>query len=483
MLNTIQYNGHFGCLKCEQPGKTIKTGERGHVHTFPFQTEDPKGPARTHTRFVEDAKLSFDSETIVRGVKGPTYLSTVNSFDLILGTGVDYMHSVLLGVMRLLMHLWFSTEFSRCSFSMVRSISEVDKRMSEIQPPFKTRFPRSVSVHRMYYKASEYRCMLLFFGPVVFRGILANLYYNHFLLLSEAMFILLLDSITFAQIDHAEKLLWKFCSQMNELYGDRYLTANVHLLVHLADSVRALGPLWTHSCFHFEDKNGHLLRLIHGTQNIPLQMVNAVKLIQCLPNIAQTTKIGNTTADFIAKMTNDTSHFCFSNTGAFRVKEMGVPFNLLLDCADMSTLEMFLGHSLHSNVVKAFSRVQIGRTVYSSKQYVRAKRRNNCTVTFHDGNEVCYGQIDFFFFYKDGDNFSNERHLAFVNELSCTGLDLQQDIVTGATCFHIVSLLENPIKRKVLVLENILSKLMFLNLSSMPGIAYASHFPNTLERD
>lgn len=34
--------------------------------------------------------------------------------------------------------------------------------------------------------------------------------------------------------------------------GLRYQTANIHLLVHLVDDVRLLGPLWTHSCFHFE---------------------------------------------------------------------------------------------------------------------------------------------------------------------------------------------------------------------------------------
>ena len=187
---------------------------------------------------------------------------------------------------------------------MVRSIREVDKRMKEIRPPFLIRFPRSVSSHRMFFKASEYRSILLFFGPVVFRGILAGLYYSHFLLLSEAIFILMMESISPAQIDHAEKLLWNFCSQMSGLYGERYMTANIHLLFPLRDSVRALRPLWTHSCFHFEDKNGYILRLIHGTQNIPVQMVNAVKTIQSLPSITQNIKLNTVATEFLARMTN-----------------------------------------------------------------------------------------------------------------------------------------------------------------------------------
>ena len=37
-------------------------------------------------------------------------------------------------------------------------------------------------------------------------------------------------------------------------------------------SVRDLGPLWAQSCFFFEDMNGQLLRLIHGSQNIEEQV-------------------------------------------------------------------------------------------------------------------------------------------------------------------------------------------------------------------
>lgn len=41
VLNTVQFNGNYGCKKCEQPGKTEKTGERGHVH-FHFSTQIQK---------------------------------------------------------------------------------------------------------------------------------------------------------------------------------------------------------------------------------------------------------------------------------------------------------------------------------------------------------------------------------------------------------------------------------------------------------
>ena len=54
--------------------------------------------------------------------------------------------------------------------------------------------------------------------------------------------------------------------------GDRYMTATVHSLLHLPQSVLYLGPLWSHSCFPFEAANGDLLKLFHGSQGIEKQV-------------------------------------------------------------------------------------------------------------------------------------------------------------------------------------------------------------------
>jgi hypothetical protein len=79
----------------------------------------------------------------------------------------------------------------------------------------------------------------------------------------------------------AETLFRKFCMDFITLYGnytyveliklfclgERYYVANVHMLLHFSDSVQNLGPLWAHSTFPFEDANGWLGELYHGTRN------------------------------------------------------------------------------------------------------------------------------------------------------------------------------------------------------------------------
>lgn len=104
-------------------------------------------------------------------------------------------------------------------------------------------------------------------------------------------------------------------------------------------------------------------------------------------------------------------------------------------------------------------------------------------MIFCDGMQIKYGQIELFCSYKETSEGQNELKLAFVNEFAVAGINLLWDTLTGGTCFHIVNLLEVPVKRTVVELESILGKLMFIDLSSMPGIVFAAYFPNKLERD
>ena len=63
--------------------------------------------------------------------------------------------------------------------------------------------------------------------------------------------------------------LW---SRVCNAIGEEYMTMNVHLLLHLLDTVKRLGPLWGHSCFPFESLNGYLLTLFHGTTHVDKQV-------------------------------------------------------------------------------------------------------------------------------------------------------------------------------------------------------------------
>lgn len=63
--NFIQFNGFYGCCSCEQPGKTVQTTNGGHVHTFPYLKDSPKGPARTKEACLQYAVEAVAQHSVV----------------------------------------------------------------------------------------------------------------------------------------------------------------------------------------------------------------------------------------------------------------------------------------------------------------------------------------------------------------------------------------------------------------------------------
>ena len=172
------------------------------------------------------------------------------------------MHCVLLGVVKTLMKLWPSSSFNKEQFSISKSLPEVEKLLKNIHPPnIICRARRSTEDHLKYFKVSELiKKLSSFYGLVILKGKLPSPYYEHFFFMfSEAIHLLLPLEITEQHLQQASVLFTNFCANIKLLYGKCYRLANCHRLLHLVESVRQLGPLWTHSCFHFEDANGFIL--------------------------------------------------------------------------------------------------------------------------------------------------------------------------------------------------------------------------------
>ncbi len=97
------------------------------------------------------------------------------------------------------------------------------------------------------------------------------------------MFLLCKDTVTSEGLKRCEKLVVEFVKQFETLYGKENVSFNVHLCLHLPDSVRNWGPLWAHSGYIFESFNGEILKMFHGTQCVPLQIMKQFTYRQVLP--------------------------------------------------------------------------------------------------------------------------------------------------------------------------------------------------------
>ena len=261
LRNTKQFNGKYGCDFCL------------HTGGGPYVWETPEPPLRTEMDHFLHAMLATPANPVM-GVKGPSPLMELESFKMITRFIPEYQHSVCLGVTKQITSLWLDSKHHNEDWYLGGKVSDIDQELLAIKPPVEvTRAPRSVK-DRKFWKASEWRSFLLFYALPVLNGILKKKYWNHLFLFVFAIDTLLQDAIKVRHVDVAEQALRKFVLNFEKLYGAANASFNVHLLMHLAASVRNWGPLWATSTFPFESFNGTLLRFFSGTTHVPTQIVN-----------------------------------------------------------------------------------------------------------------------------------------------------------------------------------------------------------------
>ncbi|XP_066915002.1 uncharacterized protein [Clytia hemisphaerica] len=479
VLNFIQFNGRFGCSKCLQEGINFRTEKNGSVRCFPLQKEDPFGPERSHSETVKLANqvLQSNDKKPIFGVKGPSPLMLLKSYDLVRGVAVDYMHCVLLGVTKLMMLLWFDSSHKNESFSVFDKLKDAENRLLSIKPPNHiSRAPRTIKSNLGYWKASEFRSFLLYYFVPVMYSLLTPRQFEHFYLLVHAIHLLLKTRITVADIKTSERFLFVFVYYFDKMYPVRNMTINIHSLLHLPKTVLELGPLYIYSLFHFEDKNGYILKLIHGTQNVPFQLASAVSASQMIPILTEECIAeGSIEEQYIKKCNGSNEGKVFNITDAIR----GIGS---FSHYAISDLEKYLLSTLFRSTVfteaSSFSSIEVNGFRIRSKCRTKETRRNSTTVSLKSGGYfsidrfVCLENVDCIVYVAFGKRF-NVSSFKILKELP--GL---KDAERESSLFDEVRMRN---EQSIIDVRDIDEQVILLEPDG--ASSYICRFPNILECD
>ncbi|KAH8027984.1 hypothetical protein HPB51_012254 [Rhipicephalus microplus] len=224
----------------------------------------------THSGVLKAMVQAVCQKKAVFGIKGPSTLVKLQGFDLVWGLFPEYMHCVLEGITKQVTEMWLSAIDSSCYIG--RNLKLIESRLRLIKTPIIfSRSGRSLS-DRAFWKATEWRCWLLFYSLPCAADILPTVYRTHFTLLVKAVFALLKNVVLEGEICSAEKFLSLFVQQVAKLYGKNAMTFNIHQLLHLMKATRMFGPLWSTSTFPFEDGISKALQLVSSAKYVPVQI-------------------------------------------------------------------------------------------------------------------------------------------------------------------------------------------------------------------
>lgn len=262
MLQNLQsLGGEFGCSFCYHRGELVPKG-RGFTRVYPVQT-DGCGLRQT------------------MGVRGPSPLVLLPSFDIIKGFLPNYMQCFCLGVVPEFVDLWFDSGHAHKPFHLTpQHLQDLDEALCALQTPHEIRLkPRRLS-DRKRWAASEWRAFALLYSPVLLEDVLPILYHVHWMLLISALHTLLSPFATRDELRHAEASLLQFVAQVPSLYGLENYSFSCHLLTHLAQSARDWGLLWANSASAFEGATRRLLQMFSGSKSASSQVFSHIFLYE-----------------------------------------------------------------------------------------------------------------------------------------------------------------------------------------------------------
>ena len=241
---------------------------------------------RTPERMKTQGKTAEKNGTgTSMGVKSVSVVHDLPHFDISKGLPPDYMHALLLGIVRAFMILWF---FIRGRWFCGSYISNIDTFLKAIKvPDFIRRHPRSVESSKKW-KASEFRNWLLFWSLPIMSEYLPDDYKQHWMELVLASYLILQDRISPRDLEVAHELFRSFSRKIRHLYRMQEYKYNLHQLLHFKMMVENWGPAWGISTFMFENYNGILRKMIHGTKHQGKELANNLRIvngIQILKNI------------------------------------------------------------------------------------------------------------------------------------------------------------------------------------------------------
>ncbi|XP_051165496.1 uncharacterized protein LOC127291123 [Leptopilina boulardi] len=242
------HTGYDSCTKCDIEGVYAQDESEE-------QRKKPKGKKKGNVSFPGTGpfKLKTDEDEIESDVY-PIF-ADLPGFGFISSVPLDYMHLILLGVMKRLITLWIKGPAKvRISMNQVDNISKMLLKLRHSCPVEFARRPRGLSDY-VHWKATEFRTFLLYTGPIVLKKVLKSDVYAHFLLFHSAVTILVNENHIrdATNIDYAHDLLTQFVAEFPNVYGKRYVSQNVHNLLHICECVKRFGSLDKFSAFRFEN--------------------------------------------------------------------------------------------------------------------------------------------------------------------------------------------------------------------------------------
>ena len=279
MVNDKHYRVELRSIIADAPARAYLKQIKTHGGYFACDRCCVKGVYKHNAISYEEMKAELRSDASFRERRQPEHHVGRSPFedlhiDMVNCFSIDYMHLILLGIVRKLINIYLHKIPYKIS-SIHKDIA--NKRIKLIRKFFPLDFnrkPRSLNELERF-KATEFRSLILYTGAVICKDLLSNKMYENFLTLMYIVRILCDEHLVDDKdmLDYARNLCILFVKQFRKIYKRLNVTYNVHSLIHIVDDVERLCVLDSFSAFPYENCLGNIKSRIRSSK-FPLAQIS-----------------------------------------------------------------------------------------------------------------------------------------------------------------------------------------------------------------
>lgn len=416
--NMVQFNGKYGCPYCLQKGEVLEN-EPGTARVYCVGDY----PERTEEQHAKHIRLAMRKNKKIKGVKGPSIMSVVPNLNTLVSYPAEYMHAWLLGVAKMLIKAWIDSSNHDKPWYIGNQINEVNERLQQIQPPCE--ITRITNYIEELSKAAEIKNFTIYYSAAVLVGILPQTYYKHWVLFVVSTYILLQEEQSQEEFEFAQRSLLQFQEEIQNLYGKKYMTFNVHTLKHNKKFLKHFGSLWAWSAFPFEHYNSVIKDLYHGTQCIPEQICKSyhrLRLIKNQSHVFEREECSEDAVNLYVRLMNECRVKNCINYGdhlrLFHCKEYQ------LSEVEQNLLEIYFD-DVFSNINRC-DRFVFKKIMFHSQNYTRLRIRNNSCIITHDNHIYLIDKV----IYLRCQTTNEDKVVALAMEVELSDRSSSRDVLS-----------------------------------------------------
>ena len=206
----------------------------------------------------ERASLERKYGTRFSALHGLDYL------DLVRSTAVDPMHNLFLGTAKKMVEIWCNTIYEPTGelYLTNADLKDMQKEAGDIIMPAQCQpIGRKIANKFSDMKADEWKTWCLVLSPILLKGRLPISHKENWATFVQACHIVCRPSISVNEASMAHQLYKEFCLGVVRLYGQDFVTPNMHLHLHLMDSILDFGPIYSFWLYGFERMNGDIKKM------------------------------------------------------------------------------------------------------------------------------------------------------------------------------------------------------------------------------